>query len=111
MIIEKNGDVSPKEIADIRESVGWGRNEEAYPEVLKRHSAYFTYRNSAGKLIGYVSVLSDEVADAFVLDLMVDPECQREGIGLSLVESVLDYVEFLGIQCLHVTFQDHLEEF
>ena len=100
MIIEKNGDVSPKEIADIRESVGWGRNEEAYPEVLKRHSAYFTSRNSAGKLIGYVSVLSDEVADAFVLDLMVDPECQREGIGLSLVESVLDYVESLGIQCL-----------
>jgi N-acetylglutamate synthase-like GNAT family acetyltransferase len=42
---------------------------------------------------------------------MVDPECQREGIGLSLVESVLDYVESLGIQCLHVTFQDHLEEF
>ena len=62
-------------------------------------------------MIGYVSVLSDEVADAFVLDLMVDPECQREGIGLSLVESVLDYVESLGIQCLHVTFQDHLEEF
>ena len=63
MITEKNSDVSPKEVANLRESVGWGRNEEIYPEVLKRHSAYFTSRNSAGKLIGYVSVLSDEVAD------------------------------------------------
>ena len=111
MITEKNSDVSPKEVANLRESVVWDRNEEIYPEVLMRHSAYFTSRNSAGKLIGYVSVLSDEVADAFILDLMVDPEYQREGIGLSLVESVLDYVESLGIQCLHVTFQDHLEEF
>ncbi len=33
MITEKNGDVSPREIADLRESVRWDRNEEAYPEV------------------------------------------------------------------------------
>ena len=63
MITEKNSDVSPKEVANLRESVVWNRNEEIYPEVLMRHSAYFTSRNSAGKLIGYVSVLSDALRE------------------------------------------------
>jgi GNAT superfamily N-acetyltransferase len=106
-----NGAVSPEEIEDLREAVGWERSEGIYRQVLERHYAYYTARAVNGKLIGYVSVLSDGIADAFLVDLMVHPEYQGSGLGKELVIRAVNDVKQAGVQCVQVTFDDHLEPF
>ena len=62
-------------------------------------------------LIGYVSVLSDGIADAFLLDLVVHPDHQKNGLGSQLVRRAIADMKHAGIQCVQVTFNDQLEPF
>ncbi len=109
--ITRNAHVDPKEIEDLRESVGWDRSEGIYERILATHSAYYTVRDRDGLLVAYMSVLSDGVADAFLLDLVVHPQSQRKGIGTRLVRRAITEVKKTGVQCVHVTFDDRLEPF
>ena len=103
--------VEPSEIEALREQVGWDRCPGTYAEILRRHYAYYTVRNHSGQLVGYLSVLSDGIADAFLLDLMVHPAYQHGGIGRLLVQTAVSDLRRAGIRCVQVTFGDHLESF
>ncbi len=60
------------------------RSEGIYGQILKQHYAHYTVRLNS-ELIGYVSVLSNGIADAFLLDLMVLTLIIREqGVAVSL---------------------------
>ena len=109
--ISKDGPVHAGEIEELRAAVGWDRSEGIYQHVLHRHYAYYTARGEDGSLVGYVSVLSDGIADAFLLDLMVHPEYQRAGLGSRLVRTAVAEMKRAGIRCVQVTFSDHLEPF
>ncbi len=107
--IRRDGPVAPREIADLRQAVGWDRLEETYNETLRRHYAHYTVRDEENRLIGYMSVLSDEVSDAFLMDLAVHPHHQRSGIGRQIVRRAIRDLKEAGIQCVQVTFNDDLE--
>lgn len=107
--ILKNGPVNPKEIEDLREAVGWDRSGETYARILQQHYAYYTARSVNGKLVGYVSVLSDGITNAFLLDLMVHSDHQRTGLGSHLVKRSIRDMKQAGVRCIQVTFDDHLE--
>ena len=109
--IIRDGPVAPEEIEDLRAAVGWDRSEGTYEHVLQRHYAYYTARVDDSRLVGYVSVLSDGVADAFLLDLMIHPEHQKAGLGSRLVKRAVTDMKQAGVQCVQVTFNDHLEPF
>ena len=111
MEITRDGQVEPKEIEDLREAVGWDRSEGHYEQVLTTHYTYYTMRNQDGLLVAYMSVLSDGVADAFLLDLVVRPQYQHKGIGTRLVRRAIVDMKETGVQCVHVTFDEHLEPF
>ena len=65
MEITRDRQVDPREIEDLREAVGWDRSEGTYQRVLASHYTYYTVRDQDGRLVAYMSVLSDGVADAF----------------------------------------------
>ena len=109
--IIRDGPVTPAEIEDLRAAVGWDRSEGTYAQILQRHFAYYTVRGEDGQLIAYVSIISDGIADAFLMDLMVHPDHQRTGIGKALVEKAIGDVKQAGIRCVQVTFEDRLESF
>jgi ribosomal protein S18 acetylase RimI-like enzyme len=109
--IIKNEQVEPGEIEDLREQVGWDRCEGTYGQILQNVHAYYSVRNRDASLIGFVSVLSDGVADAFLLDLMIHPAYQRSGLGKRLVRKVITDMKRSGMQCVQVTFGDELEPF
>ena len=111
MDITRDAPVAPQEIGDLREAVGWDRSEGTYKEILARHYAHYTMRNREGLLVAYMSVLSDGVADAFLLDLVVRPQYQHKGIGTRMVRRAIADMKAAGVQCVHVTFDDHLEPF
>ena len=81
--------VEPKEIEDLREIVGWDRSEGTYQEVLNRYFTYYIVRNRKDQLVGYMSILSDGISDAFLLDLVVHPEHQRKGLGTQIVKKAI----------------------
>jgi len=109
--VVRDAPVEPNEIEDLREQVGWDRSEGTYGQVLQRHYAQYTARDDAGRLVAYMSVLSDGIADAFLLDLMVHPEHQQAGLGSRLVRRAVADMKQAGVQCVQVTFNDHLEPF
>jgi ribosomal protein S18 acetylase RimI-like enzyme len=103
IVIARDETVKDSEIAPLRTAVGWDSCEGQYEKILPRLFAYFTARQN-GELVGFVSVISDGVSDAFLVDLMVHPDCQRRGIGSALVKTAVRYVIDQGIRCTQVTF-------
>jgi GNAT superfamily N-acetyltransferase len=109
--IIRDGHVAPEEIEDLRKAVGWDRCEGTYSAILKRLYAYYIVRTEDGRLIGYMSILSDGISDAFLLDLMVHPDFQGGRIGSQLVRRGIQDVKDAGIRCVQVTFDENLREF
>jgi len=109
--IRRNQAVEPREIEDLRVEVGWDRSSGTYGTTLKRHLAWFTARDEGGSLIGYVSLLSDGISDALLVDLMVHPDHRHAGIGGKLVKSAVSFAKAEGVRCVQVTFEPELEQF
>ena len=108
-IIEKDT-VTDAEIVELRAKVGWDYDPGKYDQILKGVSTYFVARDKE-KLIGFVSVISDRAADAFLVDLMVHPDYQKQGLRKELVKRAVKYSKSIGVQCVHVTFNQIEEEF
>ena len=108
--IERNGMVQPEEIADVRESVGWDRLEDTYRKTLSALYAYYTVRMD-GRLIGYLGVVSDGIADAMLVDVAIHREYQRRGIGKRLLIKALGDLRDDGIRGIQLTFGPELEGF
>jgi GNAT superfamily N-acetyltransferase len=110
MKIIKNGRVTDDEINGLRKAVKWEVLPGAYNKSLPKAYAYFTARDK-GKLVGYVSIISDGVSDAFLNDLMVHPAYQGKNIGYNLVQAAARLIKSKKIQCLQVTFNPWNEKF
>ena len=108
--ITERTSVTDKEIGELRMSVGWDHNAGSYDKVLKGVHTYFCAREN-GKLIGFMTVISDGVADAFLVDLVVHSDFQKLGLGKRLVKKGTIYSKSIGVQCVHVTFNHSEEEF
>ncbi|MHC4339229.1 MAG: GNAT family N-acetyltransferase [Planctomycetota bacterium] len=87
-------------LCDLRESVGWGRNEGDYP------SAFESYRLTAAaydgdRLVGWCASVGDGVRHLFLIDLIVHPDFQRKGIGRALVEHMVAEAD---VELIHADF-------
>lgn len=109
--IKRSKSVDPGEVNQLRAAVGWEFSDETSEKRMERHYAYYSARDDESNLIGYLSVLSDGIGDAFLIDLMVHPEHQKTGLGMRLVRKAIGDMKQAGIQCIQVTFNDELESF
>ncbi|NMM62292.1 GNAT family N-acetyltransferase [Clostridium sp. P21] len=98
-------------LADLRQSVGWNRMErELGNPKLQDFLTIACYDNS--KLIGYVSVVSNGVLDAYIQDLMVRPDHQNKGIGTELMNKAISYIKEKGIYMISVIYgEEELRSF
>ena len=86
----------------LYESVGW-QNYTQRPQMLKEayaHSLkiYAAYVNN--KLAGIIRVVGDGASVVFVQDLLVYPECQRQGIGTALLKMIME--EYQNVYQMHL---------
>jgi N-acetylglutamate synthase-like GNAT family acetyltransferase len=109
--VKKDQPVRPDEIESLRAAVGWDTMEGRYGKILPRLYAQYTVRENSGDLVGFLSVLSDGVGDAFLLDLMVRPDHQNTGIGSALVKQAIRDLKSAGVKCVQVLFDPELEPF
>ena len=110
MIYVCNEAVSVKELADLRESVGWNRMEKEYKNPLLT-SYYHIAVYEKEVLIGYIDCVSNGVTDAYIQDLMVHPDYQRRGIGTELMTIMINYLKQKHIYMISVVFEENLKPF
>ncbi len=91
IIVEKLPSV--EEYIDLRESAGWSYpNKEAIEKSLK-NSNYCVCAVKDGTAIGISRVVGDDSFIYLIVDVIVLPEYQNQGIGTALMERVMLYLE------------------
>lgn len=86
----------------MREAVGWERHDEDYPAA--DYWGTVSGFDPTGKLIAWCAILSDGVRHAVLLDVIVHPEWQRQGVGKALVAEAVEHIRTHGISIIHVDF-------
>ena len=109
--IQRNEKLSGKQIEDLRVIVGWDRMEGYYDRILARAYAHFSIQDETGKLLAFLNVISEGIADAFLVDLMVHPEYQGKGLGKAIVAQAIESLRGDSIRTIEVIFEPHLESF
>ena len=81
--------VTPAEAAALYLELGWGTAQKYSAARMRRSLAncdiVVSARNEAGELIGIARALTDRVIDTKILDMIVAPEYQRQGIGIAMM--------------------------
>jgi len=84
--------VTPREVADLYVELGWGTSHEYSTARMKRSLAncdiIVSARNADGELVGIGRALSDFAIDTKILDLIIAPEYQRQGLGLAMMKKI-----------------------
>ncbi|MCX5209460.1 GNAT family N-acetyltransferase [Kitasatospora sp. NBC_00240] len=92
-------------------TAAWTEHRTTSFEPLLARSLTWVTLHRAGRLVGYVNVVGDGGAHAFVLDTTVHPDEQRAGLGSRLVRAAAAEARALGAHWLHVDYEPHLESF
>jgi GNAT superfamily N-acetyltransferase len=82
-----------------------------WSERLERYSLLWLTAEEDGRLVGFVNVIGDGGKHAVLLDTIVDPTRQGEGVGRQLVEAASKGAREAGCEWLHVDFEDDLTDF
>jgi GNAT superfamily N-acetyltransferase len=102
--LDVNPPVMPTSVPDLREAVGWSRMDSDYPAAFRGYWATVVGHDEQGRLVAWCAILSDGVRHAVLLDVIVHPEWQGQGIGGQLVRTALAHVRAHGITIVHVDF-------
>ncbi len=78
---------------------------------LERHSLTWVLALEGERLVGFVNVAWDGGAHAFLLDTVVDPAIQGNGVGRALVQEAIREAALSGCEWLHVDFEEDLAVF
>ena len=84
--------VKPAEAAALYIELEWGTKKEYSVARMKRSLAncdiIVSARNGAGELVGLGRALSDFAIDTKILDLIIVPDYQRQGLGHAMMKKI-----------------------
>ncbi len=110
MRYEFSAKVTPREISELRKSVGWNGMEACYENSLNQ-SYFYICCYDENKLVGFLDVLSNGVTDAYFQDVMVNPDYQGKGIGTALMIQAIQKLKEDNIYMISVIFDESLLNF
>ncbi|WP_369138894.1 GNAT family N-acetyltransferase [Modestobacter versicolor] len=82
-----------------------------WTDQVARHSLGWVTARDGGTLAGFVNVVWDGEAHAWLQDVMVAAASRHQGIGVRLVGAARDGARAAGCEWLHVDFADELAPF
>jgi GNAT superfamily N-acetyltransferase len=93
---DKNS-IDPAEAAALYVELGWGTEKEYSAARMKRSIANcdiaVSARNDADELVGFARVLSDFATTTKILDMLIVPEYQRQGVGTRMMREIESLVQ------------------
>lgn len=93
------------------QSVVSGHNETNWRILLERHSLGWVTARDGNQLLGFVNVIWDGHAHAWIQDVMVNSTSRNLGIGSKLVATACEASRDAGCEWLHVDFEERLRKF
>jgi GNAT superfamily N-acetyltransferase len=82
----------PEEVAELYVELGWGTRKEYSTTRMRRSLANCDIvvfaRNGAGELVGIARALTDYAIDTKILDMIIAPEYQKQGIGRMMMKEI-----------------------
>ena len=105
--------VNDRELSALHHRAFGSGSEQVVPwgQRLNRYSIFWVTAEDDAGLVGFVNVVGDGGVHAFILDTVVSPERQGEGIGRTLIQVAASEARDRGCAWLHVDFEPELEEF
>lgn len=95
--------VQPKEVAALYIALGWGTAQKYSARRMKRSLEHcdivVSARNEAGELIGIGRALSDFAIDTKILDVVIDPDYQKSGIGRAIMRKIALQAKGTALYC------------
>jgi GNAT superfamily N-acetyltransferase len=105
------GPLTDAEMVDLVASHG-GSPEAGWWDRIRPYSlGWVAARDVAGRLVGFVNVVSDGGDHAFLIDTKTRGADQRKGIGTRLVQFAAQHAKSAGCEWLHVDFEAELAPF
>lgn len=77
-------------ISQIFETAGWGRRNPTELKQAFQASTYVRIVYDNEKIVGFGRTIDDGQYYALIVDLLVDPEYQRKGIGKTILKELRD---------------------
>ncbi|MFC5653459.1 GNAT family N-acetyltransferase [Paenibacillus solisilvae] len=99
------------EVPDLRDSIGWERRDDDYPALFERCNFWAGLRAVNDTLIAFGYICGTGLQHGYMEDIMVHPDYQNQGIGISLVRKLLEESERMGLEIVTVTFAPDHNEF
>lgn len=91
-------EIDPAEAAALYVEAGWMESaDETEVAAMLRGTFAVSAAFHEGRLIGFMRAFSDGVSDAYMLDLIVNEQYRRLGIGRKILENLADYLKQRGI--------------
>lgn len=93
----------PPDYYRLFETTGWNHTYQASSKELYRAIADSWYVLSVyddDRLVGFGRILSDGVLYALICDLIVNPACQGQGIGSTLLNKLIEHCRLQDIRVI-----------
>lgn len=75
-----------------------GRSRSMQDQAMNGSRNFGVYEKSSGKQVAYARVVTDGVTFAWLCDVFVNPEVRGQGIGVALLEGIIDVFEPLNLK-------------
>jgi ribosomal protein S18 acetylase RimI-like enzyme len=110
LTIIRNAPLAGNEIEQLRSSIHWESNKGKYDLLLDTSYAHFSIKDGE-LLVAFARVISDGVLYSFIVDLMVHPDYQSQGVGKKIVDFAIAELKAKNIKYIQLTFDPYLESF
>ena len=92
-MLEYGNRLSVKEYCELRSVVGWQAIIEAQAQSGLEHSDFIIACRDNNVIVGCARIFWDKGYIAYLADVMVKPEYQKQGIGKRLVSECISFVD------------------
>ena len=92
-MLEYNNILSAKEYCELRAAVGWQALIEEQAQSGLDNSDFIVACRDNDHIVGCARIFWDKGYSAYLADVMVKPEYQKQGIGKKLVSECIGYID------------------
>lgn len=90
MTILRDEALTASELNELLATNHWNIPDEAkLQRAIDTSWCRLTARDEAGTLVGFVQVLSDGIRHAYILRLIVHPDCRKRGVGTRIMTELM----------------------
>ena len=92
-MLKYDNHLTAKEYCYLREAVGWVAIQEDQAQSGLDHTNFIITCRDGENIVGAARILWDKGYIAYLADVMVKPEYQKQGIGKKMVQECISYID------------------